>query len=495
MAKQFLGTRYQSFKSDGTINPAGWVFFYEVGTSTEKTTYSDSALSVANASPVVFNSAGAADIWYDGDADVSVYDSTGTLIDSYPNINPSISSSTVESNLIANGSFEEGGSTTPSGWTRSAPPALGSSAQDLDSSHGLYSWKFTSGGNGAGNLTTTDFFNIAFGRTFTVVWMMQSSAADVRNLVEVVWYTDADAEVGATSLYDNSTTNPTSWTIKTAVAIPVPTAVRAKLRITGCHSSDATSGSTWFDGIQVTEAHLSSVTIVAKEGLSVASATDCNIWNLGDGNTVHIGGTTTITDWGTAPRAGAWMRVIFDGALQLTYNATTNDLPGDVNVTTVANDSCIVYARSTASYQIFDYTRSADRGIIASASGSSASSTLCTATFSPTMNVLVGDLVLCTYTVEANRNGADFSQLIRIGIASGTAVLDSTGLVNDPTYRTMEFLGPTIYGAGAIYNTQAHVARVATAGTIISYGSSLAGLFGTNPINQRSHCAVQILRP
>ena len=253
MATQFLGTRYQSFKDDGTVNAGGSVYFYETGTSTAKTTYSDSALSVANANPVVLNSAGAADIWYTGDADVTVKDSTGTTIDSYTSINPTTSTSITESNFIANGSFEDGGSTTPTGWTRSTPPSGGTSAQDTDSAHGLYSWKFTSAGSGAGNLITDAFFNVAEGRTFDVIWQMKSSVADVRNLVEIVWYDDADAEISASSLYDDSATNPTSWTTKNALATPVSTAVRAKFRLTGCHSSDATPGSTWFDGVLVTE--------------------------------------------------------------------------------------------------------------------------------------------------------------------------------------------------------------------------------------------------
>lgn len=253
-AKQFLGTRYQSFKDDGTVNASGWVYFYEPGTSTEKTTYSDSDLGTANASPVVLNAAGAADIWYEGDADVSVYDSAGTLIDSYSSINPAISTSVQSASMILNGSFEEGGSTTPSSWTRSAPPAGASSAQDSDSAHGDYAWKFTSAGAGAGYLISEDFFNVAEGRPFTVTWSMKSSVADVRNLVEVVWYDDADAEISASSLYDDSTTNPTTYTAKSAVATPVSTAVKAKLRFTGCHSSDATAGSTWFDGVDVLEA-------------------------------------------------------------------------------------------------------------------------------------------------------------------------------------------------------------------------------------------------
>lgn len=113
------------------------------------------------------------------------------------------------------------------------------------------------------------------------------------------------------------------------------------------------------------------------EGANVASAADCNIWTT-DGNTVHVTGTTQIDDWGTAPQAGAWKRVIFDGSLLLNYNATTNDIPGDEDKQTVAGDSCIVYARSTSSYQIFDYTDAARdvagvtrRTAVATTSGSS----------------------------------------------------------------------------------------------------------------------------
>ena len=253
MATQFLGTRYQSFKDDGTVNAGGSVYFYETGTSTAKTTYSDSALSPAsaNANPVVLNSAGAADIWYDGDADVTVKDSTGTTIDSYTSINPATSDASREANLITNGSFEDGSSTVPVAWTRSAPPSGGTSAQDTDSAHGLYSWKFTSTGSGAGSLISEDFINVSELLPITITWLMKSSVADVRNLVEMVWYDDADAELSAASLYDDSSTNPTSWTEKIAVVTPASTAVRAKLRLTGCHSSDATPGSTWFDGVRV----------------------------------------------------------------------------------------------------------------------------------------------------------------------------------------------------------------------------------------------------
>lgn len=490
MSKQFLGTRYQSFKNDGTVNASGKVYFYEPGTSTAKTTYSDSALTVANANPVILNSAGAADIWYDGNADVSVYDSSDVLIDSYSSINPASSSSTVESNLIANGSFEEGGSTTPTGWTRSTPPALGSSAQDTDSSHGLYSWKFTSGGNGAGNLITTDYFNVAVGRTFNVVWQMKSSVADVRNLVEVVWYDDADVELSSSSLYDNSTTNPTSWTTKAALAIPVTNAVRAKLRITGCHSSDPTNGSTWFDGIQVTEAFISSTSLWMSEGASIASASDCDIWTT-SGNTVHITGTTQIDDWGTAPRAGAWKRVIFDGVLTLNYNATTNDLPGDADVTTSANDSCIVYARSTSSYQIFDYTPSSGN-IIARATGTAATY-LGVATFSPTINVNVGDIVVVNLKFVGVMNAANaFLEEINVGESgAGTCALEFY-----PSQGCALMFGshPSHASGSTVANSYSVTFKVITAGTLIAVGCTSVAESGTAPTVKTSYVTAEVRR-
>lgn len=89
------------------------------------------------------------------------------------------------------------------------------------------------------------------------------------------------------------------------------------------------------------------------EGANVASTADCNIWAAGDGNTVHVTGSVTITTWGTAPQAGAWMWVIFDGTPQLTYNATTNKLNSNAtNYTVVAGDRAYVYAESTTSYVV-----------------------------------------------------------------------------------------------------------------------------------------------
>ena len=253
MTAMFVGTRFQSFKNDGTINNGGLVYFFETDGVTAKTTYSDSALTVPNADPVVLNSAGAADIWYSGDADVYVYDSDAVLIDAYENINPAEASVSTEVNNITNGSFETGASTTdPDGWVRAAPYTGGTSLQDsTDAAHGAYSWKFTSVGNGGGVLTSDSFFNVSESRSFLLSFLIKASVADIRNTVEVLWYDKADAYISASTIYDDATTNPTAWTHFAYPVTPVATATRAKLRITGCVSSDPTVGTVRFDGVLV----------------------------------------------------------------------------------------------------------------------------------------------------------------------------------------------------------------------------------------------------
>lgn len=65
---------------NGQPMSGGSVYFYEVGTTTPKTTYQDSALSVPNTNPVILNAAGRATIWGSGSFRQVVYDQYGNLI-------------------------------------------------------------------------------------------------------------------------------------------------------------------------------------------------------------------------------------------------------------------------------------------------------------------------------------------------------------------------------------------------------------------------------
>lgn len=82
----------------------------------------------------------------------------------------------------------------------------------------------------------------------------------------------------------------------------------------------------------------------AKKGSAVASAATVV---LTSGSTQHITGVTTITDIDFDTAAdGAYAWVVFDGALVLTYNATTLKLPGSANITTQAGDTALFFQDS-----------------------------------------------------------------------------------------------------------------------------------------------------
>lgn len=93
------------------------------------------------------------------------------------------------------------------------------------------------------------------------------------------------------------------------------------------------------------------------EGADVAAATTTDIW-VTDGNTRHITGNTTITSFGTAPQAGARMKLIFDGTPQLTQGANLNLNAGGSNITIEAGDWAEVYADTTTQFDVVVHRKS-----------------------------------------------------------------------------------------------------------------------------------------
>ena len=89
------------------------------------------------------------------------------------------------------------------------------------------------------------------------------------------------------------------------------------------------------------------------EGANIASAATTNIWST-DGSIVHITGTTAITSLGTAPQAGSFKVVVFDGVLTLTHGTNLN-ISGAANITTSAGDVMIAYADTTTQIDILHY--------------------------------------------------------------------------------------------------------------------------------------------
>ena len=237
-----LGTEFSGYK----------IGIFEAGTTTAKTTYKESALTTANVHPVVLDANGAAQIWFSGNAKAILYTAADAVVYTDDNVNlESSSSATGADNLILNGSFEDDADAdaVPDNWTKTLYTGGAFTLDTTTQMHGSKSAKFTSTGTGGGYLTSTATYAIKPSAIYTVGFSLKASVADVRNVAEILWY-KADGTASATAsttIMDDSTTNPTSWTEKWYEATAPSDAYFAKYRLTGCHSSDATSGSTWFD--------------------------------------------------------------------------------------------------------------------------------------------------------------------------------------------------------------------------------------------------------
>lgn len=96
---------------------------------------------------------------------------------------------------------------------------------------------------------------------------------------------------------------------------------------------------------------------------SLASASTVNIGGVVS-SFVTITGTTGITSLGTAD-AGVIRNVKFEGALTLTYNATSLILPGAANLTTVANDTARFISLGSGNWFCFSYNRASGKTAVA----------------------------------------------------------------------------------------------------------------------------------
>lgn len=254
---------FRVMKQDGTP-AAGWkVHTYEPGSTVDKTTWTDYTKGTANSNPVILNDRGEAAIAFDGIYRIYVTDENNNPISGLDIDNFGAGSevtTTDDASLIDNGSFENDsdGDGIPDGWDVVEYPDGGSGAgvQSLDATdfnHGSQSIKFVSLGDGGGYATTTNFFSVSPDTQLRVFFQIKSSVVDVRNVVDVIFYDEDDLLVDTINVYDNSTTNPTTWTPYVFGAIPPATSAKAKFRLYGCHSSDPTAGTTWFDGCRIDE--------------------------------------------------------------------------------------------------------------------------------------------------------------------------------------------------------------------------------------------------
>lgn len=262
---------YPKFKASyATTNlplSGGLLYTYTRGTTTAKTTYSDIGKTTANANPVVLDSAGEATIFLDGSYKFVLKDSDGNTLWTQDDVNVTESTTALASDsafgLVTNGSFEDDtdGDGDPDGWTVTRTGTVALDATDAN--HASQCLKFTSTGSGGGYITSTDFMEVSANNSYSIIFSVKSSVADVRNLVTVSWY-DLDQVIIAGSpvtVWDDSATNPTSWTEKRFSVTPATGACFAKLTFHGCHSSDATSGNTKYDYIRMFDERMGDLSV------------------------------------------------------------------------------------------------------------------------------------------------------------------------------------------------------------------------------------------
>lgn len=175
--------------------------------------------------------------------------------DNFDDLNTRVTS--VVEAIVPNGSFEVDSDADgiPDNWTRSLYTGGSSSFDTSTPAHGSKAFKFTSpggSGNGGGYLTS-DYIVCSEYAPVVIQFYLKSSVVNVRNYIQLLWYTAAKAACATpnTLLYDNSTSNPTSWTKFTRGATPPSTARYFKILLNGCDSTVTTAGSCTFDGVSL----------------------------------------------------------------------------------------------------------------------------------------------------------------------------------------------------------------------------------------------------
>lgn len=91
-----------------------------------------------------------------------------------------------------------------------------------------------------------------------------------------------------------------------------------------------------------------------RKGTNIASAATTDI-GAATGDFVHITGTTTITALGTSA-AGQTRKIVFDGILTLTHNATSLILPTGANITTAAGDTAVFISEGSGNWRCVNYS-------------------------------------------------------------------------------------------------------------------------------------------
>ena len=204
--------RFQFLAADGSLANGYKVNCYQPGTTTRKDTYTDYTGNTANTNPVILNARGEANIHWNGKYKVVITDADDVEVyeeDNYGEGEDSVL--TGNYNKVKNGGFETDttGDGLPDDFTITEYDATSTVLIDAtDQIEGLNSLKFTSTGLGGG-YADSDFFEVQNSKALSVFFAIKSSVVDVRNVVDILWYTAAKTLISTSNIYDERAANPT----------------------------------------------------------------------------------------------------------------------------------------------------------------------------------------------------------------------------------------------------------------------------------------------
>lgn len=107
-----LGPFPQYFLADGTVNNGGFIHFYQTDLTTPQDTWSDPALTVLNANPVVLDASGrpTTDIWGSASYGAVITDALGANPRTFNNIQPDVGSGATIPALVSGDFLTNNGS-------------------------------------------------------------------------------------------------------------------------------------------------------------------------------------------------------------------------------------------------------------------------------------------------------------------------------------------------------------------------------------------------
>lgn len=168
------------------------------------------------------------------------------------------------------------------------------------------------------------------------------------------------------------------------------------------------------------------INIESRLGTAVPSDTTTTIGTVGSGDTLHITGTTTITNLGVST-TGVMRTVVFDGELVLRHNVDYLILPTRANITTAAGDTAEFICENGASgyWRCVRYDRADGKALVN--------------LVSPTYNG-IGAVAICWYSGTPTI-GAYIAPLVGFAFTNNT--LNSGGWKLAGTWQVTSYFSAT----------------------------------------------------